>query len=93
MRDIRRNRLSDSSENENSFDSGFGSYLSGRHSRRSSSVSHEEKEVQAAFESAHEGHWRMQYHRHNERGLAKCPIATVSIYTNLLIDDLTENNP
>ena len=85
MRDIRRNRSSDSSENENSFDSGFGSYLSGRHSRRSSGVSPEEREMQAAFESAHEGHWRMQYHRHNERGLAQRPTATVSIWSSQVI--------
>ena len=75
MRDIRLDRLSLSSDNDVSHDSGYVSLIPRRNSRNTSPDSSARK---LAASNTDAEQWRLRYHQHNESGLPKAQIADVS---------------
>ena len=69
----RFNRLSNSSDNDVSHDSGFGSLIPSRRSRTPSPPGGINKAAQILDENK----WREAYRRHNESGIASAQSATV----------------
>lgn len=75
MQDIRLNRLSISSDNENSRDSGYVSLIPRRNSRTQSPTTSSRK---MAAENSNVEQWRLRYQRHNDSGIPQVQTADVS---------------
>ena len=81
MRDIRLDRLSVSSDNDVSRDSGYVSLIPRRNSRNSSPTS-ASRDMAASNADAEK--WRLRYHRHNESGIPKAQTADVSCFRHFV---------